>query len=77
MSFDELLSAASYLPPQDRLRLSDLLRETIPAGQMAELSEEWIAEIHRRSEAYDAGEMSASPWETVRSRTRKQAGLDG
>lgn len=29
MSVDELLSAASQLPPEERLRLSDLLRDTV------------------------------------------------
>jgi putative addiction module component (TIGR02574 family) len=40
------------------------------------LSDEWLAEIERRSAEYDAGRMPASSWPEVRARTRQQAGLD-
>ena len=40
------------------------------------LSDEWLAEIERRSVEYDAGRMEASSWPEVRARTRQQAGLD-
>ena len=39
--------------------------------------EDWIGEARRRSDAYDKGEMTASPWSEVRERTRRQADLDG
>ena len=61
MGFDELLSAASHLPPLDRLRLSDLLRDTVPAEEWPPLSEDWMHEIQCRSDEYDAGRMSAAP----------------
>jgi putative addiction module component (TIGR02574 family) len=77
MSVDDLLSAASHLPPEDRLRLSDLLRDTVPPDQWPPLADDWLREIDSRSKEFDAGRMSASSWTEVRSRTRRQAGLDG
>jgi putative addiction module component (TIGR02574 family) len=77
MSFDELLSAASHLPPQERILLSDLLRDTVAPEDWPPLSDEWLAEIATRSAEYDAGRMPTSSWAEVRSRTRRQAGLDG
>ena len=77
MSFDDLLSAASHLPPQDRLRLSDLLRETVEPEDWPALSDDWLREIARRSAELDAGRMNSAPWSEVRSRTRREAGLDG
>ncbi len=77
MGFDELLSAANLLPPLDRLRLSDLLRDTVPLEEWPPLSEDWVREIKRRSDEYDAGRMTAASWAEVRLRTRREAGLDG
>lgn len=76
MSFDELLSAASHLPPDERLRLSDMLRDTLPPEEWPELSGEWLQEIERRTNLYNAGQMPAAPWPEVRERTRRQAGLN-
>jgi len=75
VSFDELLSAANHLPAIERLRLSELLRETVPPEDWPPLSDEWLAEIDRRSAEYDAGRMPAAPWSEVKSRTRTQARL--
>jgi putative addiction module component (TIGR02574 family) len=77
MSFDELLSEANQLAPLERLLLSDLLRDTVPAEQWPPVSDEWLAEIERRSALVDSGAMSTATWEEVRKRTRAKAGLDG
>jgi putative addiction module component (TIGR02574 family) len=77
MGFDELLAAASHLPPLDRLRLSDLLRDTVPPEEWPPLSDDWMQEIQHRSDEYDSGRMTAAPWSDVRSRARREAGLDG
>jgi putative addiction module component (TIGR02574 family) len=77
MSFDDLLSEASQLAPADRILLSDLLRDSVEPDAWPPLSDEWLAEIDRRSTLYDQGQMSAAPWSEVRERTRKQVGLDG
>jgi hypothetical protein len=77
MSVDELFVQASTLEPSDRLLLSDLLRDTVPPEEWPKLSPEWVEEVQRRSTSFDSGEMPAAPWDIVRARTRKQAGLDG
>jgi putative addiction module component (TIGR02574 family) len=77
MSFDDILSAAASLDPGDRILLSDLLRDSVPPEAWPSLSNEWKGEIARRSALYEAGKMPAALWAEVRTRTRKQAGLDG
>ncbi|MAG92181.1 MAG: hypothetical protein CMJ48_00300 [Planctomycetaceae bacterium] len=72
----EILDAAQALPSADRARLIHALWETVSPDDWAPPSDEWIAEAQRRSEAYDAGEMTASPWSEVRQRARRKAGLD-
>jgi putative addiction module component (TIGR02574 family) len=76
-TFNEVFNAAQALPPNERLRLIDALCDSVPPNEWPQPSEEWIAEAERRSAAYDAGEMSASPCPEVQARARKRAGLDG
>jgi putative addiction module component (TIGR02574 family) len=64
--FDALLSAASQLPVDQRLRLIDELAATVPDDRPPGLSPEWLAEIQRRSDEIDAGLVTPVPWEQVR-----------
>lgn len=75
-SYDEVLGAAQGLPPTDRIRLVQAIWATVPSEDWPPPSQEWINEVQRRSNEYDAGRMTASPWSEVRSRARRQAGLD-
>jgi putative addiction module component (TIGR02574 family) len=75
-TFDDVLGAAQDLPPEDRLRLIVALWDNFPPNEWPALSEEWIAEVQRRSAEYDAGRMSASNWPDVRDRARRRAGMD-
>jgi putative addiction module component (TIGR02574 family) len=79
-TFNEVFNAAESLPIDDRIRLVDAIWDTIqdsPRDQRPAPSEEWIAECQRRSAAYDAGEISASPWPEALARAERKAGLDG
>jgi putative addiction module component (TIGR02574 family) len=76
-TFNEILDAAQTLAPSDRLRLSETLWETVPVADWPAPSREWVAEVQRRSDELDAGNMTTSTWEDVRDRARKRAGLDG
>lgn len=76
-TFDDVLDAAQNLAPSDRIRLIDALWDTVPPEEWPAPSDEWVAEVQRRSAEYDAGRMSASPWPEVRQRARRKAGLDG
>ena len=72
----EILDAARALPSSERAQLIRALWESVSPDDWAPPSDEWIAEAQRRSEAYDAGQMTASPWPEVRQRARRKAGLD-
>ena len=72
----EILEAAQSLPSAARARLIHALWESVSSDDWIPPSDEWIGEAQRRSEAYDAGQMTASPWSEVRQRARRKAGLD-
>jgi putative addiction module component (TIGR02574 family) len=79
-TFNDVLQAAETLPIDDRLRLVGAVWDTIacaPVSDWPAPSDEWIAECQRRSAAYDAGEISASPWPEALARAERRAGLDG
>lgn len=73
----EILAAAQSLPSSERALLIDALWKSVSPGDWALPNEEWIAESQRRSEAIDAGEMTAAAWPEVRQRARRKTGLDG
>jgi putative addiction module component (TIGR02574 family) len=66
-TIDALLADASQLPVADRLELIDALWDTLPEEALPPLSEEWMAEIQRRSDELDAGTATTVPWEVVQS----------
>jgi putative addiction module component (TIGR02574 family) len=65
-SYDSVLSAATQLPEQDRLRLIDALWETVPPEVEAPLSSEWLAEIERRMDDLGKGRGKTVSWSDVR-----------
>ena len=62
-----LLSDASQLPLDARIQLIEALWDTVPEDAVPPLSDEWLAEINRRSAEFDAGLTQPIPWEQVRS----------
>lgn len=73
----EILTAAQALPASERAQLIADLWDSVSPVDWVPPDSQWVAEANRRSDAYDAGEMTGSPWGEVRDRARKQAGLDG
>jgi putative addiction module component (TIGR02574 family) len=73
--YDSLLASASQLPLDARMQFIEALWETVPDDSLPPLSDEWVAEIERRSAAYEAGSVTAIPWEQVRADARRRAGL--
>jgi putative addiction module component (TIGR02574 family) len=73
---EEILDAAQALPPAERARLIYALWRTVSPDDWAPPSDDWISEAQRRSEACDAGQMTASPWPEVRQRARRRTGFD-
>jgi len=59
---DQVLQEALALPPEDRVFLADHLERSLQHGEFAspEIAAAWTAEIDRRIEAYDRGELQAS-----------------
>ena len=64
--YDSLLASATELPLADRIQLIEALWTTIPEGAYPPLSEDWLAEIARRSAEFDAGLVAVVPWEQVK-----------
>jgi putative addiction module component (TIGR02574 family) len=64
--YDSLLADAAQLPVDARIQLIDALWNTLPDDALPPLSDEWLAEINRRSAEYDAGLVQPIPWEQVR-----------
>jgi putative addiction module component (TIGR02574 family) len=65
-NYDSLFASASLLPVGERIQLIEALWGTLPADNLPPLSDEWTAEIRRRSAEYDAGGVSTTPWEQIR-----------
>jgi putative addiction module component (TIGR02574 family) len=76
-TMNEILTAAQSLPPSDRAQLIAALWDKLSPTDWVPPNDQWIAEANHRSDAYDAGEMSGAPWDEVRERARRKAGLDG
>jgi putative addiction module component (TIGR02574 family) len=51
----ELADRGRALPPEDRVRLLDLLLESLHSAPVESIDQAWNAEIERRVAAYDAG----------------------
>jgi putative addiction module component (TIGR02574 family) len=64
--YETLLAEAARLPVADRIHLIEALWDTVPEDSLPPLSDEWLAEIQRRSAEFDAGSVATTPWEDVR-----------
>ena len=73
--YQDILTNASQLPISDRLRLIDDLASSVPDDHPPQLSQEWIAEINRRSEELDAGTVETESWTTIRERLFAKHGV--
>ena len=75
-NMNEILTAAQSLPASERAQLIATLWDSVSPVDWVPPDSQWIAEANRRSDAYDSGEMTGSPWAKVRERARREAGLD-
>ena len=74
-NYETLLADATHLPVADRIQLMDAIWDTLPADSLPPLSDEWVAEIQRRSAEYDSGSTETVPWEQVKAEAMRRAGL--
>ncbi len=73
MSFQEVLSTINSWPTAEQIRLFDVWHQSLPPDA---IDDELLAEVERRSDEYDAGQVVAIPWVEARVRARRAAGLD-
>jgi len=74
--YQSVRSAAAELSVVDQLRLIDDLAASMPDDHPPSLSEEWLAELERRSAEIDSGSVRTESWPEIRQRLRHRAGLD-
>jgi putative addiction module component (TIGR02574 family) len=74
--YADVLTVASQLPVNDRLQLIEDLWSSVPAESLPPLSDEWQAEIQRRSAEFDAGLVKGIPWEQIRAEALRRAGIE-
>jgi putative addiction module component (TIGR02574 family) len=77
LDLDAIVSEASQLTVADRLQLIDRLAASVPDDQPPSLSEQWIAEIGRRSREIDHGAVTTESWDSVRGRLFHKYGVEG
>lgn len=75
-TLSDILTAAQSLPSSERAQLIAALWDNVAPTDWVPPDSKWVAEANRRSEAYDAGEMTGSAWAEVRKRARRKARLD-
>lgn len=76
LDYQSVLIAANQLPVLEKVQLIEAIWDTVPQENVPPLSEEWLAEIRRRSDEYDAGNVETIPWETVRAEALRRVGID-
>ncbi len=64
--YESVMEDAAQLPVAERIQLIEALWDTVPEDCLPPLSDEWIAEIEKRSGEYDSGPVVTVPWETIR-----------
>lgn len=74
-TYETLLADATRLPVADRIQLIDAIWDTLPEDALPPLSDEWTAEICRRSAEYDSGCVETVPWEQIKAEALRRAGV--
>lgn len=74
---DQLLESVLQLPDEEKLELLSALTTAIEERGLRPFDEIWLEEIERRSAEYDAGKMTAAPWDEVKQRVHRKVFGDG
>ena len=70
---EEIAAQGRTLPPEDRVRLMDLLLESLDEPATESIERAWAAEIERRVLAHDRGEGELFDVEDVMAEAEKLA----
>jgi putative addiction module component (TIGR02574 family) len=74
LEMDRLLNEALQLSGNERAELADQLLRSLDEGEKDEgYDEAWAAEIARRIEEADRGDIPSIPWEELDSRLKTKA----
>jgi putative addiction module component (TIGR02574 family) len=73
-TYETLLADAARLPVADRIQLIDAIWDTLPADSLPPLTDDWVAEIQRRSADFDSGSAETVSWEQVKADALRRAG---
>jgi putative addiction module component (TIGR02574 family) len=73
--YQTVLSDASQLAVEERLRLIDELASSVPDDQPPHLPQEWLDEVNRRSDELDVGTVTTENWSTIRARLFAKHGV--
>jgi putative addiction module component (TIGR02574 family) len=65
-TLETLYQAALALPEEDRVELADRLLGTLSPDVPSQLHPAWRAELKRRSNQIEVGEVAPIPWDEVR-----------
>lgn len=76
LDYQSVMNAANELPISERFQLMEDVWENLPPESVPALSEEWLAEIRRRSDEFDSGNVQAISWEEVRAAALHRIGID-
>jgi putative addiction module component (TIGR02574 family) len=63
--YESILADAAQLSVVDRMQLIEALWDTVPEGGLP-LTEEWLAEIAKRSAEFDSSKVAPVPWSEVK-----------
>lgn len=74
-TYESLLADVIRLPVAVRLQLIDEIWDTLPDDSLPPLSDEWIAEIQKRSAEYDTGLAETVSWEQVKAEALRRVGI--
>ena len=74
LTADEILDKALELPDEQRGRLASLLIDSLDGVQEDEIEAAWKAEVRRRIDELDAGEVRTVALEEVRARLARSRG---
>jgi putative addiction module component (TIGR02574 family) len=74
-TYETVLADAARLPVADRIQLIDAIWDTLPGDSLPPLSDEWVAEIQRRSAEYDTGSAKTVSWEQVKAEALRRVGM--